>query len=152
MRPRDTDRNWRRRWEELETEWSSIDQPIIETMSGVAINTSNHRLQSFFIQAYHLKDSLKSVAPAIESTISADPILALLADLANLDKHSHLNRPPRSGDVPVIVSVSGEESGAGGGWRLCLEIRHKGKTLDGMDVARRVMNAWRTYLKGSGLL
>lgn len=152
MHPRDTDRNWRRRWEELETEWSRIDQPIIETMSRAAINTSNHRLQSFYIQAYHLKDSLKSVAPAIESTISADPILALLADLANLDKHSKLNRPPRSGDVPVIVSVSGEEPGAGGGWRLCLEIRHKGQTLDGMDVARRVMNAWRTYLKGSGLL
>jgi hypothetical protein len=63
-------------------------------MSGVAINAANHRLQSFYIQAYHLKDALKS-APAIEPAIAADPALALLADLANLDKHSRLNRPPR---------------------------------------------------------
>lgn len=121
-------------------------------MSGVAINAANHRLQSFYIQAYHLKDALKSVAPAIESAISVDPALTLLADLANLDKHSRLNRPPRSGEVPMIVSVSGVKPGSEDGWKLRLEIKHKGQTLDGMDVARKAMDAWRAYLKTSGLL
>lgn len=152
MHPHDIDRNWHRRWTELESEWSKLDQPITETMSGVAINAANHRLQSFYIQAYHLKDALKSTAPAIESAISADPRLALLADLANLDKHSQLNRPPRSRDVPMIISVSGQQPGSGGGWRLRLEIQHKGQTLDGMDIAREAMDAWRAYLKTSGLL
>jgi hypothetical protein len=152
MHPHDTDRNWRRRWTELEREWSNIDRPIAETMSGVAINAANHRLQSFYIQAYHFKDALKSVAPDVESAISAHPALALLADLANLDKHSQLNRSPRSGEVPTIVSLSGEESGSGGGWRLRLRIHHKGQTLDGMNVAREAMDGWRAYLKTSGLL
>jgi hypothetical protein len=151
MQPHDTDRNWRRRWTELESEWSTLDQPITETMSGVAINAANHRLQSFYIQAYHLKDALKSVAP-IEAVISAAPALSLLADLANLDKHSQLDHPPRSGEVPMIVSVSGEQPGSGGGWRLRLRIQHKGQVLDGMDVAREAMDAWRTYLTASGLL
>jgi hypothetical protein len=83
MHPHDTDPHWRRRWRELESEWSKLDHPITETMSAVAINAANHRLQSFYIQAYHLKDALRSVAPDIESTISADPAFALLADLAN---------------------------------------------------------------------
>lgn len=152
MHPHDTDRNWRRRWTELESEWSKLDQPITETMSGAAINAANHRLQSFYIQGYHLKDALKSVDPAVESAISADPALALLADLANLDKHSRLIRRPRSGGVPMIVSVSGEQPGSRGSWRLRLKIQHKGRTLDGMDVAREAMDAWRAYLKTSGLL
>jgi hypothetical protein len=121
-------------------------------MSGGAINTANHRLQSFYIQTYHLKDSLKNVVPTIEADISADPVLSLLADLANLDKHSQLNRPPRSGEVPRILSVSGEEAGSWGGWRLRLQSQHKGLTLDGLDVAREAMDAWRVYLKACGLL
>lgn len=152
LHPHDTDRNWRRRWTELESEWSTLAQPITEPMSGVAINAANHRLQSFYIQAYHLKDALKSVAPAIEEVISATSALSLLADLANLDKHAHLDRGSRSGGVPMIVSVSGEQSGSGGGWRLRLRIQHKGEVLDGMAVARAAMDAWRTYLTSSGLL
>jgi len=152
LHPHDTDRNWRRRWTELESEWSKLDQSITAPMSGVAINAANHRLQSFYIQAYHLKDALKSVAPAIEDVISADSALSLLADLANLDKHSRLDRPPRSGAIPVIVTVSGEQPGSADGWRLRLRIHHKGQTHDGIDVAREAMDAWRTYLTTSGLL
>jgi hypothetical protein len=89
---------------------------------------------------------------AINQVRFADPALSLLADLANLDKQSRLNRPPRSGEVPRIVSVSGEQPGSGGGWRLCLRIQHKGQALDGMDIAREAMDAWRTYLRTFGLL
>jgi hypothetical protein len=54
----------------------------------------------------------------VEQAITSDPNLALLADLANLDKHFKLSRAPRSGDVPTIT-VKGVQPGSGeGGWRL----------------------------------
>ncbi|MFN0303383.1 MAG: hypothetical protein ACKVQU_23840 [Burkholderiales bacterium] len=127
-------------------------------MSGNAINSAHHRLQSFFIQLYHLKDTLISDPKSglsktvVESAISTDPRLALLADLANLDKHSRLTRPPRSSDVPVIGSAKGQAPGSGGGWRLRLEIIHQGRTRDGLDVAGEAMDAWRNQLHAWGII
>ena len=43
----------------------------------------------------------------IEAAINRDPDLALLADLANLDKHVTLDNTPRSGDVLAIGPCSG---------------------------------------------
>src|SRR5215211_233346 len=40
-------------------------------------------------------------ASTIEAAITNDPDLALLADLANIDKHFKLSRPARSGHAPA---------------------------------------------------
>jgi len=58
MQPQKSDRDWRRRWAEIESEWTKIDRPYDTPMSGHAIHSAHHRLQSFYIQAFHLKDSL----------------------------------------------------------------------------------------------
>jgi hypothetical protein len=126
-------------------------------MSGEAIRSARDRLFSFFVLTYHLKDGLKEEsgieANIIEGAVRADPDLALLADLANLDKHGRLDRPPRSGSVPRIGEVAGLQDGAGSdGWRLSMPIHHGDRTLDGLTVARGAVDAWRRHLKGWKLL
>ena len=127
-------RDWRQRWLEIQSHLRRLCAPHSETLSGESIQTANHELQSFFVQAYHLKDSLIEDAnttgisrTTIESAIKQDAHLSLLADLANLDKHGKLSRPPRSGDVPVM-SVSGVSNKAEG-WHLSLMVQHKDRWL-----------------------
>jgi len=159
LQPAEQARDWRRRWAEIERELSELLAPQQDGLSADAIHAARHRLHSFYIQAYHLKDALKEEASttgvakqAVEDAISADPSLALLADLANLDKHGNLNKPPRSGHVPRVVSESGTSGTDGPGWRLNLEIEHDGKILDGLQVADAAVAAWRRELTGWGLL
>ena len=158
MEPAHTRRTWQQRWHELKLDHTQLNALHDETMSGIAINAAHHRLQSFFIHAYHLKDALikdqsigleKSV---IEGTITNSPILSLLADLANLDKHSQLDRKPRSGSIPTILSVKGHLPSHGDGWRLCVNISHNEVILDGIDIANNVMNEWRTRLESWNLI
>lgn len=158
MAPGDTERSWLQRWKSLESEMCSISDPISEQMSSAAINAANQRLQSFFIQAYHLKDALIADRPngidtkKVEAAISTDPRLALLADLANLDKHRRLSRTPRSGDRPSVGEVKGVQSGSGPEWVVTIEIRHKGNSLDGLTIASEAMAAWEQALKGWKIL
>ena len=153
LRPGQQSRDWRRRWSEIQRELSHLDAPRTGELSADGVHAAVHQLQSFYIQAYHLKDALKADASshgisgqAIESAITSDPDLSLLADLANTDKHFQLTRRPRSGDAPT-VDAQGVQSGSGeGGWRLALTISHKSKTQDGVEFARRAVDAWRRQL------
>lgn len=121
-----------------------------------AVNAAQHELHSFFIQTYHLKDALikeTSIAAAtIEAAVTDSPDLALLADLANLDKHGRLNRPPRSGTLPQIGIPQGIDDGVVPGWRLSLPIQHGAVTLDGLDVARHAVQAWEQAFRQWGLI
>jgi hypothetical protein len=107
--------------------------------------------------AYHLKDLLKDASGstgiskrAVESAVTNDASLALLADLANLNKHGQLDRPPRSGAVPAITSVEGVT--VADGWQLRVTISHGGTTIDGVTLAGDATEAWRRELKAWGLL
>jgi len=86
------------------------------------------------------------------NAITNDPRLALLADLANLDKHFKLTRPPRSGCVPVIESFSGVHSTASKGWSLSAKIKHGTVILDGVAVAKAAVAAWQEKLSLWGML
>ena len=150
-------RDWRQRWIEIQEHLKRLLAPHSGPMSAASIQNANHDLHSFFVQAYHLKDSLIQDAgttgiPAttIENAITADPHLALLADLANLDKHGKLSKAPRSGDIPTW-DVSGVSEGDAG-WRLSLTIRHKGKTHDGLNFAGEAVSAWKRHLSRWGLI
>jgi len=152
-------RDWRQRWIEIQEHLKRLLALQSDAMSAASIQNANHDLQSFFVQAYHLKDSLKQdagttglSATTIEDAITADPELALLADLANLDKHAKWNprKAPRSGDVPTW-HVSGVSDGKAG-WRLSLTIWHKGKTLDGLNFAGKAVSAWKRHLRQWGLI
>jgi hypothetical protein len=147
--------DWKRRWEHAQNELGRLMARDTEELSGEAVKAAHRELQTFFIHTYHLKDALIAEAPSrgllpktIEDAITNDPDLALLADLANLDKHFKLNRPPRSGAVPEIISTQGVRAGSGkGGWRLEVKIMHNGKLLDGLKVASAALEAWRRHLE-----
>src|SRR4051812_12358449 len=96
--------DWRRRWEALQTEVDDVTAKRPGGMSRDSIDKATGELMSFFMRAYHLKDALKDPAAKVpisgkdvEDAVTKDPNLALLADLANLDKHFHLTRQLRSG-------------------------------------------------------
>jgi hypothetical protein len=160
LRPADQTRGWRRRWQEAERDLAELLAPRTDAVSGEGIHTARHDLHSFYVQTYHLKDALKDEAGAtgvpgatIETTVTNEPALALLADLANLDKHGQLKNPPRSGHVPVVASVAGSTVDASpGSWRLRLVVKHAGKTLDGLELARDAVDAWRRHLTDWGLI
>lgn len=156
--PGEQDRDWRQRWQQIQSHLTRILTSRTETMSASAIHAALHELQSFFVQAYHLKDALKHDAVAlgitekqVEDGVSADTYLSLLADLANLDKHSELTRRPRSGAVPDTAGVSGR-SLPGGGWQLSWRFEHMGSTLDGVTVAAEIVPAWESLLRDWGLI
>lgn len=151
--PRDQTRDWKQRWKVVQDELGLLLRPHTEVMSGESIRVSLQRLLSFFTLAYHMKDALKDAATGIglkpsdvENAVTKDARLALLADLANLDKHMKLTRPPRSGTIPVIERVSGVDNSMGIGWRLLVQIRHRSSIVDGLAIAEDAVSAWQEQL------
>lgn len=151
-------RDWKQRWKLIQDEIQVVSSPHTGVVSGESIHASLQSFSSFLIHAYHLKDALKEAAPTlglkpsdIEDAISSDPRLALLADLANLDKHMKLTKPPRSGCAPTIEQISGADSSTGNGWRLVVKVKHGMSMLDGLSVAQEAVKAWREKLEAWGL-
>lgn len=152
-------RDWKQRWSQVQKDIQSVSSPSVETMSGESIHAWLQQLFSFFIHAYHLKDALKDAAPSlgltasdIEAAIKNDLRLALLADLANLDKHFKLTKPPKSGCVPIIEQISGVDSAAGNGWFLSVKVKHGTVILDGLAVAKDSIAAWQEKLSAWEIL
>jgi DNA-directed RNA polymerase subunit RPC12/RpoP len=159
LQPGDQSRGWKARWDQIQRELKEILAPHLEQLSAETIHAARHRLHSFYVQTYHLKDALIAEAPStgvlpreVEDAVTNDPNLSLLADLANLDKHGNLKNPPRSGHVPQIGSVAGESSSTSDGWRLVLTIGHGAGTRDGLQVAQAATDSWSRALAGWGLI
>jgi hypothetical protein len=159
LQPGDQSRGWKARWDQIQRELTEILAPHEEPLSAETIHAARHRLYSFYVQAYHLKDALiveapsTSVAPRdVENAVTNEPNLAILADLANLDKHGNLKNTPRSGHVPRTKFVAGESSSTSNGWRLLLRIELGGGTRDGLQVAQAATDSWRRALSGWGLI
>jgi len=128
---------------------------IFTVFSSSGILDAERDLLEFIGSCYHLKDILKAdnVLPLgvdIEQWINDTPALALLGDLANLDKHHVLNKAARSGRKPVYVGHKGTTEGTG--WRVVVEFEHAGQLVDAAKVARNAMDAWRSFLTLHGLL
>jgi hypothetical protein len=159
LTPEEQERTWKRRWQDAQQHLARLLAPRMEPCSADAIHAGHGDLQAFYTQTYHLKDSLKEASgttgisgQTVEDAITNNRDLALLADLANLDKHGHLTKPPRSGHTPRIVSVCGITASDSEGWRLAVSIEHAGNHIDGLDFAQRVGSAWRQVLQSWNLL
>lgn len=158
MRPAKQARDWQSRWEQVKTGLAAIDRERSEPLSATSIHAARQELHAFYVQTYHLKDALVHESDTlglsrevIENAVTASPALALIADLANLEKHAALQRGTRSGHVPHVVDVSGETGPGALGWRLKLAIEHDGKSLDGIDVARKAVREWEGLFRVWGL-
>lgn len=57
--PEEQDRDWRRRWLETQRELRDLLEPRTGPIDGEAIHAARHDLHTFFVNAYHIKDSLK---------------------------------------------------------------------------------------------
>lgn len=158
--PRRPRAGWKPRWAEIERDLAALRTTRDGSASAATIHAARHELHSFYVQAYHLKDAMidegvtiglgpdvQTVRTTVEGAINAEPVLALLADLANLEKHTNLNKPPRSGHVPSVLEASASSCGASG-WRLDLAIEHGGTRLDGLRVDEDAVAAWRRALVG----
>lgn len=157
MEPADQRLRWKPLWGDIQRKLTGLLRPHAEPLSGEAIHAAHYSICRFYVQTYHLKDALIHDAELtgvpkdkIESQITNDLRLALLADLANLVKHGTLVKPPRSRTVPVITSGRGF-SAAPTGWRIQLDIQHGPACLDGLKVASGAVDAWETALTGWGL-
>ena len=154
-------RTWERRWQDAQDHLARLLNPRTEPLGSAAIHAAHAELQAWYIQTYHLKDSLKEASgptgvrsQTIETAITNDPDLALLADLANLDKHGRLSKEPRSGHIPQVVGVRGitRSGSVSRGWLLQVVIEHGGNHIDGLETAKRSLAAWRRALKHWGLV
>jgi hypothetical protein len=156
LTPADQDRGWQRRWLEVQRAQDKLAAPRTGGMSAEAVHEAVQDFMSFFGLAYHLKDALKAASPqglqgsAVESAISNDPTLALLADLANLDKHFVLSKSPRSGDIPRLGELRSTTTAHG--WEVEMPIHHKGGVIEGNTFAKDVVKAWEVRLRGWGLI
>jgi hypothetical protein len=154
MTPGDQDVGWRSRWTDIERSLEQLLLPRTRVCSAESIAAAAQDLMWFYGIVYHLKDLLK-IEPSIpgqtvEDAISNTPALALVCDLANLTKHGRLEKKPRSGLAPVILKREGTSSA--GGWQLVLTIQHGADILDGLDVARDAVDAWRALLREWSLI
>lgn len=153
--PGQQDRDWKQKWIAVQADLRRLRKPRSGQLSGASIQVARHELHSLFVQAYHLKDSLihDGVKPkaVIEAAVTNSATLSLLADLANLDKHGKLTKPPRSGSVPSISRVSGH-SVPPSDWQISMTISHNGKTLDGLRFAEDAIAAWEAQLKNWGVV
>lgn len=154
LSPARQDRNWRRRWDQLQRSLAAVTALHTEPRSADATHDAEQDLFDLFVAAYHLKDALIAdgvvTGTALEALISHNAVLALLADLANFDKHRQLSKPPRSGVVPVIVYVSDES--ADDTWRLVVDIEHGADRYDGVAFAKTVIAEWRDVLTDERLV
>lgn len=156
LTPGEQKRTWERRWQDAQDHLARLLNPRTEPLISAAIHAAHAELQAFYTQTYHLKDSLKEASGTtgvrsqiIENAITNDPDLALLADLANLDKHGRLSKKPRSGHTPQVLSVRGitGSGSAWGGWLLEVVIEHGGNHIDGLEAAKHSLAAWQRALK-----
>ena len=150
-------RDWRDRWEWLEQTASMLASGKMTPLGGTAVAAGRNELHAFFVQCYHLKDLLlrddpSGIACSLERRITTTPELALIADLANLDKHGKLSKPPRSGAAPTFGKLSGRTLPKGAGWEIRYEIHHAGRVLDGVRVALDAVAAWRRVLTAAGVI
>lgn len=156
--PGDQARGWERRWKNLKNSLQGLTQPAFGVMSGDAIHADAQRLLAFFVDAYNLKDALKAEATslginpqAVEDAINRDPRLTLVADLANLEKHTTLSKPPRSGIAPSVAQIVGQDVRGTTGWRSVVTIRHGTANLDALEVAKDGILGWEDALGNLGI-
>lgn len=154
LRPRVQDRDWRIRWQQLERRLPDMVGRRQGPRSAEAIHAAVQEFFDFLGSAYHLKNALRYDShiseDIVEQAITDSPVLALLADLVNLDKHRHLTRRLRSGAVPRIESVADISDNSG--WKPVVAINHKGHLINGRDFAADAIHEWRVHLEGWDLL
>ena len=158
MVPGEQSRSWERRWKNVKSALQELSRPISGVMSGESIHSEAQRLLSLIVDIYNIKDALKAEATslgirpqAVEDATNRDPRLTLIADLANLEKHATLSKPPRSGIIPSVTQIVGQDVRGTTGWRSVVTICHGMAALDALEVAKDGILGWEDALGNLGI-
>jgi hypothetical protein len=113
-------------------------------------------LWSFFQNCYHLKDWIRNdpvvpnqVKRTVEEFVRRNDELRICADLANRSKHLKLDRPRDDAKITsrsVIVCVGGIST-----CEHAITLRDGSKRI-ALDVARKAVDAWESFLSKNGLI
>ena len=121
-------------------------------------------LWSFFQNCYHLKDWIKNdpdigdgIKETVEKFVQSNKELRICADLANRSKHLELDRPPRedakvtSRSTTIYAPVAGSDLV---GTSTCEHIitLGDGRKCMALDVARKAVKAWESFLSENKLI
>ena len=58
LTPGEQERTWERRWQDAQAHLARLISPRTEPLDSDSVHAAHAELQSFFIQTYHLKDTL----------------------------------------------------------------------------------------------
>jgi hypothetical protein len=146
------------RWRHLEKRGAAeLGVLLPEPATREGLVEARNRLLGLLVELYSFKDALKVEArnfghseQDVEDAVTKSPHLALLADLANQEKHVVLNSAPRSGFVPAVGPPSALFTSGQLGWTLGVEISHGSGILDACSLAQAALNEWEQLLRSWG--
>lgn len=144
-------RPWQAMWAEVE---SRLDRLRSWYSGNGPVNVSElyNEATAYFVACYQLKDQLKrdpgvprDLKDEVEDFVHQHNVLDLVGDIANTYKHGQRTR---TCDITRVVV---EQSGAFA-TITCWTKDGREDSRDCLDLAEEAAQAWRTYLRGYGLL
>ena len=121
-------------------------------------------LWSFFQNCHHLKDWIKNdpdigdeIKKTVEKFVRGNKELRICADLANRSKHLKLARSPRedaevtSRSVTIYAPTAGSNSVGTSTCEHTIILRDGSKCI-ALDVARKAVKAWESFLSENKLI
>lgn len=156
--PAKQERDWVQRWEILQREITQLCEPVKTELSSARVHEEANRILQFIVSASSLRDSLKytsfgGITPEnLKRAVQTDLRLALLIDTANLEKHTSLENPPRSGHKPSLGEIRSHDLPGTQSWQVHVEILHNGQSYDALQIAKDGIQGWHDALKGWGLI
>ena len=154
--PADHERDAARRWRDADAEVRALEQPLTNDDRD-AIHDAQRRLHAVFVDLWSLRETLidEHSVPRqqVDAVISGSPsVIALGHDLGNVAKHGSPLASPRSGHQPTFGQPLALRPGSGGAPMFQLNVEYDGRTVNGVNIARQVIDEWRRWMAGWGVL
>ncbi len=119
LAPGEQERDWERRWQDAQQHLARPHAPRTEPLSSFFIHAAHADLQAFYIQTYHLKDSLKKASSEIGSapkrsktqsrtirTLRFSPISPTWTSMANFRNHRGVATSLRLSALPGLPATT----------------------------------------------
>ncbi|MDQ5931847.1 MAG: hypothetical protein QG607_549 [Patescibacteria group bacterium] len=148
---------YQRKWEELHRALNRLQKFYKNYIHDGEDNLQGPKdfANTFFRISYELKEALKKSDEIplkfkgykgdVEQLISSNQWIALSVDIANQEKHIHLNQDRAGKQIGSITSHIYLHSPNGNN-RTELKIEINGKKEDCLELSEKVFDAWKAFL------